>query len=119
MKANSNVLRIFYSILILLFFAFLLQKQAKNKGKKYFEIFNSAYIDNRIEEVDIAYKGVRIRLDDDRCFIFYPYTDKFLNNGNIFVYTAKKGDRIIKEAYGDTIYLEKNTERLAYKFQKF
>ncbi|NLN25700.1 MAG: hypothetical protein GX163_08660 [Bacteroidetes bacterium] len=119
MKTNFNIIIIISVVLALLFFSFLLQKNAESKAKEYFEIFNAAHLDNRIEEVDIAYKGVRIKLDDNREFIFFPYTDKTLNKANIFVYTAKKGDRIIKKAYADTIYLEKDNERLAYKFQKF
>ncbi|SIT14322.1 hypothetical protein SAMN05421761_12113 [Belliella pelovolcani] len=96
-----------------------MQNQAKNKGKKHFEVFNAADIDNRIESVRIAYKGTGMKLDDGREFIFYPLTDKRLNEGSIFNYTAESGDKVEKRAFSDTLYLYKGDKILMYTFTKF
>mgnify|MGYP001108002435 CR=1 FL=1 len=98
---------------------FWMQNQAKYKGKKHFEVFNAADIDNRIESVRIAFKGTGVILDDGREFIFYPITDNKLNKGSIFNYIAESGDTIKKRAFSDTIYLYKGDNILAYNFTKF
>lgn len=117
MKYLIKIVLILFIILIPV--GIWIQYQAINKGKKHFEVFNAADIDNYIESVRIAYKGTEIKLDDGREFIFYPITDNNLNSGNIFNYTAEKGDKIVKKPYGNIVYLLKNNEKLAYKFQKF
>lgn len=89
------------------------------RANKHFESFYSAEIDSRIEAVGIAYKGTRMKLTDGREFVFYPFTDNRLNEGNIFNYTAEKEDRVVKKAYSDTLYLFKNDKKLAYIFKKF
>lgn len=76
-----------------------MQNQAKNKGEKHFEVFNAADIDNRIESVRIAYNGTGMKLDDSREFVFYLLTDKRLNDGCIFNYTAERGDRVEKKHF--------------------
>ncbi len=95
-----------------------MQIQTKNKGKKHFEVFNAAEIDNRIQSVRIAYKGTGLKLDDGREFVFYPLTDKKLNEGSIFVYTAESGDRVKKRAFSDTLYLYKGSKILKFNFIK-
>jgi len=95
------------------------QIKSKERGKKHFEVFYSAEINSQIETVRIAYKGSGIKLTDDREFVFYPLTDKNFNNGRIFNQTAEKGDKIIKRAYEDTLYLHTQDGVLKYAFQKF
>jgi len=104
---------------ILIPIGILLQSQAKNKGKKHFEGFNAANIDNRIESVRVAYKGTWMKLDYGRDFVFYPLTCKRLNEGSIFNYTAERGDRVEKKAFSDTLYLHRGDKVLIYTFTKF
>lgn len=89
------------------------------RANSHFEAFYSAEIDSQIESVRIAYKGTGMKLSDGREFVFYPFTDQDLNEGNIFNYTAENGDKVIKKAYSDTLYLTKNDKKLAYTFKKF
>lgn len=89
------------------------------KANKHFEAFYSADIDSQIESVRIASKGTGMKLSDGRGFVFYPFTDQDLNEGSIFNYTTEKEDRVIKNAYSDTLYLIKNDKKLAYTFKKF
>lgn len=96
-----------------------MQKQSRERGKSHFEAFYSAEIDSQIESVRIAYKGTGMKLVDGRTFVFYPFTDKNLNKGNIFNHTAEKGDLVLKDANSDTLYLIKRNKRLAYTFQRF
>lgn len=100
---------------ILIIFLSIDQDQRANR---HFEAFYLAEIDSQIESVRIAYKG-GMRLTDGREFVFYPFTDENLNEGNIFNYTAEKGDRVLKKAHADTLFLIKGREKLAYTFKKF
>ncbi|WP_339750586.1 hypothetical protein [Algoriphagus aquimarinus] len=114
-----------FTKLMLLFFLFLIaigvwmQIQAKEKGKKHFEEFNLADINTQIQSVRIAYKGTEMKLIDRRDFVFYPITDEYLNDGNIFSYTAAKGDYVQKSAFSDTLFLIKEDKKFAYLFVKF
>ena len=104
---------------VLICFGIWMQTNAINEGKKHFESFNSADIDNRIESVRIAHKGTGMKLDDGRDFVFYPYTDKGLNDGSKFNHTTESGDRVEKKAFSDTLYLYKGDKILTYTFTKF
>lgn len=106
-------------MIILIPIGIWMQKQSRERGKSHFKAFYSAEIDSQIESVRIAYKGTGMKLSDGREFVFYPYTDKVLNAGNIFNQTAKNGDLVLKTAHSDTLYLIKENVKLAYTFQKF
>ena len=108
----------FFSIIGVLLIVYLSIDQDQ-RANTHFEAFYSAEIDSKIESVRIAYKGTGMKLSDGREFIFYPFTDENLNEGNIFNYTAENGDRVLKEAYSDTLYLVKENKKLAYTFKKF
>ena len=108
----------FFLILGILFIVYLSIYQDQ-RANIHFETFCSAEIDSQIESVRIAYKGTGMKLSDGREFVFYPYTDQNLNEGNIFNYTAEKEDKVVKKAYSDTLYLIKNDKKLAYTFKKF
>ena len=107
------------SLLSLIGFGIWMQTNAVKKGNEHYEAFNSADIDNRIESVEIAFKGSSMKLNDGRHFVFYPYTDSRLNDQRIFNRTAEKGDRVKKRAFSDTLYLYKGNEVLAYTFKEF
>ena len=96
-----------------------MQIQGRERGREHFEAFYSSAIDSEVKSVRGAYKGSELTLADNRKFVFYPYTDEKLNGGNIFNYTAEKGDGVFKQAYGDTLYLEKDGKTLIYTYSKF
>ncbi len=116
MKKISKISIVIFIILISI--GVWMQIKASKRHKNHFESFYSAEINSFINEVRIANHGVYLELSDGRKFIFYPYTNKVLNNNKIFNYTAQKGDKVVKRAYGDTLYLIKNNVELAYEFQK-
>jgi hypothetical protein len=86
-----------FIIILLVPIGIWMQIQGKERGRRYFETFYSAEIDSQIESVRIAYKGTGIKLTDGREFVFYPFTDNSLNEGNILNYTAEKEDRVVKK----------------------
>lgn len=98
-------------------FAVWNQYRAKQRGIEQFRKFNEANIDGVIRKVESAYKGVLFEIEGSgETFVFFPRTDKKLNESQIFVYTAKEGDRIVKPAYSDTLRLIKGTKVLKYEF---
>jgi|SRR5699024_806252 len=96
-----------------------MQMKANIRAKKDFDIFYSAEINSLIKDVKIANHGTYIKLLDGRDFIFYPYTDKLLNNSGVFNNIAKEGDRIMKKSFSDTLFLYQEDERLIYTFRKW
>jgi len=50
-----------------------------------FSKFNAAEINNKVESIDTVSKRTGVKLDDGRQFVFYPFTDKSLNEGAIFI----------------------------------
>lgn len=107
-----------FMIVILVFVSIWMQGQSIDRGKKHFEEFNSAVIDTQIKSIRIAYKGTEMKLVDGREFVFYPFTDKDLNQGMKFGDTAEKGDYVFKSAFSDTLFLIHEDKKLAYTFQK-
>jgi len=118
MKQKHIIILIWAIICIVL--ALFIQPKSKRRSQQNYETFYTASITGKVDSVRIAYRGVGLRLFDGKEYYFFPRTDRLLNNGNIFVYTAEKGDSIIKPAYGDTIYLKKTSgEVLRYTFIHF
>ena len=107
-----------FVILILAPIGIWMQSQARNKGSVNFEEFNSALIDSQIKSIGTAYKGTGMMLMDGREFIFYPLTDKSLNEGKIFNFIAEEGDHVFKPAFSDTLFLVHGDKKLAYTFKK-
>lgn len=93
------------------------QYRAKQRGVEQFRKFNEANINGVIRKVESAYKGVLFEIEGNgETFVFYPRTDKVLNDSHIFVYTASEGDRIVKPSYSDTLILIKGSKTLKYEF---
>ncbi|WP_100629292.1 hypothetical protein [Algoriphagus formosus] len=90
----------------------------EKKARHNFNEFNSAVIDSQIKSIRIAYKGTGMRLMDGREFVFYPLTDKGLNEGKKFSYTAEEGDHVFKAAFSDTLFLIHGDKKLAYTFKR-
>lgn len=106
-------------IIVLIPIGIWMQTKSKERGKRNFKDFYSTEINSQIESVGIKNKGSGIKLSNGQEFVFYPFTDDNLNGGNLFNYTAEKGDKIIKHAYSDTLYLIQDDRKLAYTFKKF
>lgn len=84
-----------------------------------FKAFNKNNLEGVLTHVDIRYKGVGFKVDNNiHTYIFYPITDEKLNDGRIFNYFAEPGDSIYKPAYSDTLFLFKNGKAYRYTFQK-
>jgi hypothetical protein len=113
---NSLILALF-AVVILVIIGIWMQSKAIDNGKKHFEEFNSAEINSQIQSIRIAYKGTEMSLVDGRKFVFYPFTNKELNEGKKFSYTAQKGDFVFKPAYSDTLFLVQGDKKLAYTFK--
>lgn len=104
-------------IICVALFAIWNQYKTKQRGIEQFKKFNEANINGVIRNVESAYKGVLFEIEGNgETFVFYPRTDKILNDSHIFVYTASKGDRIVKPPYSDTLILIKGAETLKYEF---
>lgn len=87
-------------------------------GKAFFRDFDKANMVGVILQIERGYNGALFRLDNDTNeYVFYPYVDKDLNESRKFLYTAEKGDSIIKPAYSDTLILIKGNKVLKYKFK--
>jgi hypothetical protein len=114
---KKNILIGVFALLILsiLFSIGIFQEK---KARQNFHEFNSAVIDAQIKSIRIAYKGTGVRLMDGREFVFYPLTDKGLNEGKKFSYTAEEGDHVFKPAFYDTLFLIHGDKKLAYTFKK-
>jgi hypothetical protein len=108
----------FIVIVILFFVGVFMQVESIDKGKKHYEEFNSAVIDTKIQSIRVAYKGTGMKLKDGREFVFYPLTDKGLNEGKKFSHTAQEGDHVYKQAFSDTLFLIHGDKKLAYTFKK-
>lgn len=98
----------------MLFVGFFQEKKAKQN----FNEFYSAEIDSKIKSTRIAFKGTGMLLIDGREFVFYPLTDRSLNEGKKFSYTAAEGDQVFKSAFSDTLFLIHDNKKLAYTFIK-
>jgi hypothetical protein len=93
--------------------------ETKLKAKMRFDEFNQANLNGYIEGVWIENKMVGFKLINHRSYVFNPYTDKYLNEGNIFDHIAEYGNKVIKEPYSDTLYLKKDGKVYKYLFRKF
>lgn len=115
---NLLILGLFV-IVILIPVGIWIQSKAISKGDKHFQEFNSAVIDSQIKSIRIAYKGTGMKLVDGREFVFYPLTDKSLNEGKKFSYIVEEGDHVFKPAFSDTLFIIHGGKKLAYTFIKF
>lgn len=106
-------------VVLLLMTGIWMQYLAKEKGKQQFKDFFSSEINSQVGSVGIAYKGTALKLIDGREFIFYPITDKSLNDNKIFRLTAQRGDTVIKKRESDTLYLVQAGKKRAYTFEKY
>lgn len=104
---------------ILIGFGIWTQVKMKRTAATLFKEFNAATIDGTLEEVGYFSKSTAITFDDGKVYVFLPYTNTLLNKNKVFEQTAKKGDRVIKPAFSDTLYLySASNQKLKYTFAK-
>jgi len=83
-------------------------KYMDNREKKYFNQFNKMSINDTILDLNEFSRGVKLHFKNNEVG-FYPLTST-LNENNIFFFTAKKGDKILKKTFQDTLTLVKKME---------
>ena len=122
---NKMILKrtlIFFSIAIVIAFCYLkffaipytdLQWKTNHKT------FNEANIAGRIENIGIKNHGTSFKVQNALIeYVFYPYTNKQLNDSKVFGDLAEKGDSIIKPAFSDILVLIKKNKAYEYNFKK-
>lgn len=101
-------------IVIILYFHYgddYMDKRDLNNYNK----FNRSNLDGVILDLKEYARGVKLQFEHDTV-VFYPQTSK-LNDNNIFIFTAKKGDKVVKKPFQDTLLLQtKNGLKLKYTF---
>lgn len=116
----NNKKRTTIVLILILGIIILSQYLTRERGKKLFKEFDDVKIENILKKDSyIIHKGSGITLENGAEYVFYPYTDVRLNQGKIFNRIAKKGDKIIKERHGDTLYLIQKNKIFKYTFNKF
>ncbi|MGN7787353.1 hypothetical protein ACTJIJ_22655 [Niabella sp. 22666] len=89
------------------------------KVKREFDLFYSSQLSGKIIKIEEYSRGSNFILENNpNEYAFYPYTDKRLNNNQIFQYIAKPGDSVFKSAYSDTLFLIKGNKTYSYTFRK-
>ena len=84
---------------------------------KNYQTFYNSRLDGQIEYLSIKHHGVSLKLLEDKTqYVFYPRVDDQLNHGKIFTAFAKKGDRVYKRAFGDSLFLFKGDKKYVYLF---
>jgi hypothetical protein len=115
MKKVYVVIILLIAISLYLFIA--LKIGGERAGNLYYH-FNTSSINGELEYVEIKYHNSAFKIigeDDEYCFD--PITSE-LNDYKIFLYTAEKGDLVIKEAHSDILRLKKKDGKVyMYKFR--
>lgn len=90
----------------------------KNINKEYDQFFSSN-LNGIVERVGIKHHGSFFTLQDNsKEYVFYPHTDKQLNNSTVFENFAERGDSILKPSQSDTLFLVKQGKVYKYTFEK-
>lgn len=87
------------------------------RARKEYKQFKTTSINHVILDIYPYARGVKLRFDNGE-ILFYPLTSA-LNENNIFIFTAQKGDRVLKKPSQDTLTLiKKDGTMLKYTFSK-
>ncbi|PQA96421.1 hypothetical protein SAMN05421796_101409 [Chryseobacterium piscicola] len=114
---KKGILLLIGFIFVIMLYFYYGGKYMDNKEEKNYIQFNKKEINGNILDLKEYARGAKLRFKEGEV-IFYPLTSQ-LNENNIFLYTAKKGDKVLKRPYQDTLTLVKeNGVILKYTFMK-
>lgn len=83
-------------------------QRVRKRGKVHFDSFYQSDIRGRVETVNGVYKNAAFTLMGlDSEFVFHPYTNKQMDEGQIFTEFVEKRDSVFKPSYSDTLILVK------------
>jgi hypothetical protein len=90
----------------------------EKRDRKNYDDFTKSTLNGSIMDLEEYARGIKLHLKNETV-VFYPQTSK-LNDNNIFNFTAKVGDKVIKKQFQDTLILQKkNGLVFKYTFFKF
>jgi hypothetical protein len=117
-KRNTIIVLISFAVISLSsLFIWGVPNTDKNWKREYNRFYNSD-IEGIVEEVGIKYHGTFFKIKGIKeGFVFYPYTDKELNDDKIFEHLTKAGDSLIKPSRADTLTLITRGKQYRYTFQ--
>ncbi|MBB6329591.1 uncharacterized protein YpmB [Chryseobacterium sediminis] len=114
---NKKLLILITIVAIIFFYFYYGGNYMDNRDRKNFNQFNKMSINDTILDLKEYARGVKLYFKNGE-IVFYPKTST-LNENNIFLFTAKKGDKVLKKAFKDTLTLEKKDGViLKYTFMK-
>lgn len=114
------MLLIIPSIIIVLLLAWQGNKYETQFAIRNYKEFDSSSINGKLIETGVKHRGAFFKVENSsQSFIFYPYTDKQMNGGEIFNYFAKPGDSVVKGSFSDILHLYKGGKEYRYRFRKF
>ena len=119
MKNRSLLLFAFIFIAIFLFVFFGIPYQDRKVSSEFHEFYSNK-IEGIIIDVEKLSRSSAFKINNSALsFNWFPYTNKSLNENEIFSRFASVGDSVFKAAYSDTLILFKNGKEYKYTFQKF
>ncbi|ALM49502.1 hypothetical protein AMR72_11690 [Flavobacterium psychrophilum] len=116
--AAGRIKTLFVVAIVIIGLFVVAQIYSRKRGAENYTSFNSAYIDGVLEKTYFKFKGVGFTMEDGSEYVFYPYKSE-LNSFKNFDRFASKGDRVLKLAHSDTLFLFKEGKRYKFTFIKF
>ena len=105
-------------VIVLLVYTYYANISMDNRDRDNYINFNKSNLNNTITDLEEYARGVKLH-SGSKAFVFYPKTSK-ANDNNIFIFTAKIGDKVIKKPFEDTLILKTNDNKIyKYTFFKF
>ncbi len=115
---NKKVFFFIPIFIILILYFYYASNSMDNRDQHNYEYFIKSDLRGTVIESKEYARGVKLQLEN-KTVVFYPMTSN-LNENNIFLFTVKKGDSIIKKPFQDTLILKKkNGTFFKYTFFKF
>lgn len=119
MNFKGNKLVLLFLAGIILIIGYFVGRHDKAVAVETFRQFDSTNINGIISYVGIKYHGACFKLKgDENTYIFRPSFEHKLDGMHDFTGFAKPGDKVVKESYGDTLYLIKGKNKFRYTFMK-
>ena len=119
MNFKANKLVLLFLIGIILIIGYFVGRNGREVAVETFQQFDSNNINGIISYVGVKYHGACFKLQgDEKTYIFHPSFEHKLDGMHDFTNFAKPGDKIVKQAYGDTLYLIKGESKFRYTFMR-